>query len=109
MKIVLSIEDIELGYLAEHNEKYLFCANGDEILRAQKEYPLDMLLFKLNSKGMEVYENIPYPFNTFLAGVNRSDIIKKTEIEENDTDFVKLYKLAGLEIMRENFDIHRAD
>lgn len=109
MKVVLGIEDIELGYLSEHNGKYMFCANGEEVERALKEYSLDMMLFKLNNSGIKVFDKIPYPFDTFLAGSSRPDIMKKSGISKDDSDFVKLYKIAGLNLVRENFDIHRVD
>ena len=108
-KISLCIEDIELGYLMERNGKYVFYANGDEVLRAKKEYPLDMVLFKLNDKGMKSFDNIPYPFSTFVSGTYREDIMRKANIETTDSDFVRLYKVANLKIMRQNFDIHVAD
>lgn len=108
-KIALTIEEIELGYLSEHNGKYLFCANGNEVDRARTKYPLDMMLFNLNATGMSVYDAIPYPFNTFLAGTNRPDLMEKAGIADMDTDFVKLYKLSALNLVRENFEIHKVD
>lgn len=108
-KISLCIEDIELGYLMERNGRYVFYANGDEVVRAKKEYPLDMLLFKLNEKGMVAYDIMPYPFSTFLSGTFREDLMVKAGINQTDRDFVRLYKLAKLKIVRQNFDIHVAD
>ncbi|MGN0961697.1 MAG: hypothetical protein ACI4PF_05845 [Christensenellales bacterium] len=108
-KISLNIEDIELGYLLERGGKYLFCANEDEVNRAREEYPLDMVLFKLNSSGMVIYDRIPYPFNTFLSGTHREDLMSKAGINPDDSDYDRLYKLAGLNMVRENFEIHIAD
>ena len=68
-----------------------------------------MMLFKLNDKGMAVYDQVPYPFTTFLSGADRNDIASKAGIEKDDSDFVKLYKIAGLNMVRENFEIHIAD
>lgn len=107
-RISLNIEDIELGYLIERGNKYVFCANGNEVNRAKVEYPIDMILFNLNATGMQVYDDIPYPFTTFVSGTYRSDLMEKAGINQNDSDFVRLYKLAGLTMMRENFEIHQA-
>lgn len=108
-KISLNIEHIELGYLSERGGKYIFSANGDEVNRARKEFPIDMMLFNLNATGMQVFDDIPYPFNSFLSGVNREDIMQKAGINVEDNDFVKLYKLSKLIIVRENFEIHNID
>lgn len=108
-KISLNIEDIELGYLLKRDGKYLFCANGDEVNIAYKRFPLDMLLFKLNSKGMQVYESIPYPFSAFLPGSFREDLMTKAGIKNDDSDYDRLYKLATLRMIRENFEIHTDD
>ena len=109
MNISLNIEDIELGYLMERNGKYVFCANVKEVERARKEYPLDMILFDLNEGGMTVYDTIPYPFSNFMSGTHREDLMIKAGIKSTDSDFVRLYKLAGLKLIRQNFDIHQAD
>ena len=108
-KISLCIEDIELGYLMERNGKYAFYANGDEVNRAKREYPLEMILFNLNDKGMKAYDKIPYPFSTFVNGAYREDLMIKAGIDSGDSDFARLYKLASLKIMRQNFEIHIAD
>ena len=107
--IVLNIEDIELGYLITRDGKYVFCANGDEVVRAKREYELDMLLFDLNERGMTTFDTIPYPFSTFMAGTSRGDLVKQAGIKDSDTDFIRLYKLAGLKLMRQNFSIAQAD
>lgn len=107
-KIILSIEDIEIGYLLQRGEKYLFCANQDGIVRAKDEFPIEMALFKLNESGMIVYDSIPFPFNTFLSGAYREDLMKKAGIVDEDDDFQRLAKLSKLTLMRENFDIHFA-
>lgn len=108
-KIILGIEDIELGYLSARGGKYIFYANGDEVVRARREYELDMLLFDLNDRGMTIFDTIPYPFSKFMAGTGRADLIKKAGIKESDDDFIRLYKLAGLKLMRQNFSIAQAD
>lgn len=108
-KISLNIEDIELGYLIERSNKYVFCANVKEVERARKEYPLDMILFDLNEGGMTVYDTIPYPFSTFMSGTYRPDLMKDAGIKDTDRDFIRLYKLAGLKLIRQNFNIHIAD
>ena len=105
-KISLNIENIELGYLLERDGKYIFCANEDEINRARKEYPLDMMLFKLNANGMKIYDTIPHPFNTFLSGTYREDLMTKAGINPEDSDYDRLCKLANLKMVRENFEIH---
>lgn len=107
-KLILSIEDIELGYLMKKGDSYIFCANGNEVERARNVYPLDMMLFNLNSTGMSVYNQIPYPFSTWIDSTYRGDISSSAGIDEGDDDFVRLCKLATLPLMRENFEIHVA-
>lgn len=89
-------------------DKYLFCANGDEVNRAKRKYPIDMMLFTLNPTGMSVYEDIPYPFSSFIDGTYRPDIIRSAGIGDSDDNFTRLCKLATIPLMRENFEIHVA-
>lgn len=108
-RIALTINELELGYLSDYNGKYMFNANSEIINKAKEQYPIDMLLFSLNTTGMETYNELPYPFTQFMSGVVRADIINKAKILDEDTDFMKLFKLAGLKLMRENFEIHQVN
>lgn len=107
-KIVLCIEDIILGYLVESGDDYAFYSNADGIARAKYEYPLDMMLFRLKERGVSEYDNIPYPFSSFMSGTYREDLMIKANIHPSDSDFVRLFKLAGLKMTQQNFQIYRA-
>ncbi|MBQ8615414.1 MAG: hypothetical protein IJ415_02490 [Clostridia bacterium] len=106
-KIYLSIEEIDLGYLIETDLGFEFVANKDGVLKAEKENSIVMIMFKLNKTGTNTYSQIPEPFSKFLISNTRKDLIEKANISEQDSQFEKLYKLAGLDMMQINFKIHQ--
>ena len=106
-KVYLSLNEKDLGYLVEGTHCFKFVADEDVIVYLKNENPLAMLMFKLNKSGKQEYEYIPAPFSRFLAAKNRKDIIEKANIQEEDSQFECLYKLAGLDMMEINFKIHQ--
>ena len=106
--IILCIKDICLGYLTEDCGRYVFYSQAEGIAKAKYEYPLEMMLFRLNASGVCKYETIPYPFSSFMAGTYREDLMLKAGINPLDSEFVRLYKLAGLRMTHQNFQIYRA-
>lgn len=103
-KIRLLVVDLELGYLKEDNG-YVFVANEKNIVQAKKDYLIQMRRFSLNESGLGLYNQVPPIFNDFLSGTNRQDIIEVAGIDKDDSDFEKLYKLAGIDMMPNVFDI----
>jgi len=57
----------------------------------------------LNTSGIGVYTQIPYPFSNSLSALTREDIDELAKIKESDNLFEKLYKLAGLDYEHELF------
>lgn len=104
-KVFLSIGDITLGYLCEKNEGYMFHASSDSIKEATKNYPIKMKFFTLNKSGINEYPKIPNHFIQYLENVDRIDIVEKAGIVDGDSDFIKLYKVAGLKCQPINFKI----
>ena len=108
MKILLSVKEITLGYLTQIGDKYAFLADENNIEEAYKKYPLQMRFFELNQKGEGYYNRIPAPFNLNIEATQRRDLVEKAQIKEDDSLFVKLYKLAKLETLNEMFTISQA-
>lgn len=106
-KIYLSLNSFELGYLTRCGEGFEFVANQNEINQAKNENNMTMNLFNLNCFGKKKYENIPQVFKQFDISKERTDVINKANISENDDYFERLFKLAGLNSMPINFKIHQ--
>ncbi len=96
MKIALCYNDLILGYLAEEEGRYAFYADSKAFKQAKKD---SVLIFpiSINEAGVEFYDNIPYPFSSFISATEREDLVKQAKIKPTDTLFEKLYKLAGLD------------
>ncbi|MBQ7351523.1 MAG: hypothetical protein IJW59_01460 [Clostridia bacterium] len=106
-KVLLTIEDLDLGYLEKKGDKFVFFANPAGIRQAREQYPYDMKLFMLSEVGMTQFDDIPYPYSEYINYCDRTDIASKAKISEEDSDFDKLYKVAGLEMERVHFSIKR--
>lgn len=106
-KIYLSFADIDLGYLQQNGQNCEFVAYEQNILNLENENPMVMQFFKLNKTGSKQYLSIPEPFSRFLISNSRKDLFEKADIKEEDGQFEKLYKLAGLNMMDINFKIHQ--
>ena len=99
MEIRLMIDEIELGLIKFIGGKYWFFANSDNIKKAQQKKPVEMKFYSLPHEGM-ISSNLPFDFlSEHIAAFNRKDLIKAAGIEEGDSEFEKLYKLAGVEFV----------
>ena len=105
MKIGISLNDRCLGYLEEGDNEYLFYANAKEIDICKNEDPITMMLFNMSDDIVSHLKEIPYVYREYLNCINREDIIKNANICEDDSDFVKLYKIALLNPNVINFKI----
>ena len=106
-KVYLSLDDIDLGYLTKSEDLFQFVADEVAIKEAEQTNPLAMKLFKLNRKGKMFFDELPNVFRKFLVSNLRKDIISKADIIEEDNDFERLFKLAGLNMMNITFKIHQ--
>ena len=104
-KVFLSLDECILGYLIESKIGYIFHADKEGIERAIKTNSLKMKFFTLNRSGMQEYTEIPNHYSQYLEGVDREDIIKKANLQESDSLFMKLYRVAGLKNNLINFTI----
>ena len=102
-KIYLSLNENILGYLREGENGYVFHADKEGIENATKISPIKMKFFTLNKSGMKEYSQIPNHYIQYLDNWDREDIMEKTGIDESDSDFVKLYKIAGTNLQPINF------
>lgn len=106
-KVYLSLDEIDLGYLVKAEKSYLFIANESGIEEAFIKNPIAMKFFKLNRDGEQSFDVMPPMFSQFLLEVSRKDLCEKAQIKEDDCEFEKLFKIAGLKIMPINFKIHQ--
>ena len=106
-KVYLSLDEIDLGYLVQTDQSYLFIANEDGVNEAITTNPVAMKFFNLNKIGEKSYQQIPHLFAQFLLASSRNDLCEKAKFNETDDEFEKLFKLAGLNIMQINFKIHQ--
>ena len=106
MKVFLSLDEIDLGYLIQTQNEYKFVANETGIEEANRLNSIAMTLFKLNKTGEQIFDEIPHVFSQFLVADSRKDLCEKAQIKEDDCEFEKLFKIAQLNIMKINFNIH---
>lgn len=104
-KVFLSLDKCILGYLIESNGGYIFHADKAGIMVAMKNNSIKMKFFTLNRSGMKEYSEIPNHFSQYLEGIEREDIIEKAGLLEDDSLFIKLFKVAGLKNSPINFTI----
>lgn len=97
-KVLLYIGEYHLGYLKEDKDGMTFCSDNQNIKKAQEHFPVQMRLFKLNTKGNVLYNVLPYPFSMCRDAFTRNDLCIKANINSFDTDFEKLYKISGLDM-----------
>lgn len=105
-KIYISFEDLELGCLFKINNEIMFSADEQAIQKMEENNPIATTFFKLNKQGQQKYQIIPEPFSFFLSNT-RKDIIEKANIQEEDDEFEKLFKIAGLNLMPQIFRIYQ--
>ena len=106
--ISLYIGEYLLGNLLAGNSKYYFTANAEGIDRARQKHPIEMLLFQLNDNGMAEYDKLPELFAKYINAADRKDLMQLSGINSTDSDYEKLYKLAGLTLEPAPFIIKQA-
>lgn len=109
MKVGISLKDRCLGYLEEGDNEYIFYADVKEIAYCKSQYPIEMLMFKMPEEIVSKMSKIPPVFAEYLQGVDREDIIERAKINSDDSDFVKLYKIASINPQVINFKIFAKD
>lgn len=106
-KIYLSLDEMDLGYLIEDKKAFVFVANEEGVNSAQEKNPIAMQFFSLNRTGKKVFLKMPHTFSQFLITDSRKDLMLKANIDDEDSQFEKLFKLAELNLMKINFRIHK--
>lgn len=105
MKIGISLKDKCLGYLEEVENGYIFYADVKEIAYCKIQYPIEMLMFNIPEKMVVKMSELPAVCREYLQGADRQDIIERANILSDDSDFVKLYKIASINPEVINFKI----
>lgn len=105
LKVKLFVHELELGYLTEVAEGYVFSTNKTNIAIAKKQYPIEMRRYNLPEANMALYNYIPPIYDEFLVYASREDLKERAGIEPYDSDLEILYKMASLEMHDMVFDI----
>ena len=106
-KIYLSLNSVDLGYLIQTTSGFKFIENEHAITNLKQDDLLTFQLFNIQTLSKQAFTEIPKIYQKFLPSKERKDLIKKANILETDSNFDKLYKLAGLNVMAINFKIHQ--
>ena len=104
-KIKLFINEYYLGNFYVIEDEYIYEPNEVGVLLAKRDYPLQMRTYTLGHESLLEMDVMPEPFLTFYNYSFRQDLIEKANIEDHDTPFNRIYKLAGLELLTGNFTI----
>ena len=104
MRINLNYNEFNLGHLMQVENGYLWTPNIKEIARADEKYELAMDMFFLPNEQV-VYPFVPRHFNEFLDASERADLKEKAGIEDDDSEFVRLYKMGKLDYFSQEFVI----
>lgn len=104
-KVYLHFKEFELGYLIQSERGYVWVPNCEKINKCFSRYDGAVDVFMLDLKNETIHRQIPYHFYEYLESTERSDIMKKANINSNDSDFTKLYKVAALKFLNNDFYI----
>lgn len=104
-KIYLNFNEFELGFLTEENGKFVWTPSADQIKQFMVVYDGAADLFLLDKTQPKAYSMVPYHYNEFLEASERDDLAKLAKINPSDSDFLKLYKMATLDYLDQQFVI----
>ena len=103
-KVYLYFQKYELGSLSEKDSQYLWTQNPD-IIKEYNEKVFFAFLYKLNENEPTLYDYMPRHFREFVDASKREDLKQNAKIEEGDSDFEKLYKMATLSYLENDYYI----
>lgn len=104
-QVYLNFKELTLGYLKEDKDLYVWVPNIDSINIFSQKYSFAKDSLLLSSSAPEVYTVIPAHFIDFVESSNRADLRKSAGIEQTDSDFEKLYKMATLSYFNQDYFI----
>ena len=104
MNVNLYYNEYNLGHLEQTPNGYLWVPNVREIVKATQVYEMGMEMFFLPCDCVE-YPFVPRHFNEFLTACERADLKEKAGIEDDDSEFVRLYKMGKLDYFSQEFVI----
>lgn len=104
-EVFLYFKKIKLGSLSESNGEYLWTPFFNGINEYEKTYPFDSDFLFLNKTTTQLFKKIPRHFNEFVFASERTDLHEHAKIEDSDSDFIKLYKMASLDFYEDDFYI----
>ena len=95
-------KEIELGQLQQVEKNYIYKANPQKVELAHKKgYPT--YLYKCDESFLS--SELPYSITDFIPDPKQYAICIAANIENNDSDFEKLYKVASLKDVK-NREFH---
>ena len=106
-RIYISFNNMDLGYLIEKDNKFVFVADDYGMAQFESLNPICFKMFSLNKNGEKEYNSMPKEYANFLISNERKDLMLKAGIVEQDNHFERLYKLSALEMMAKPFKIHQ--
>lgn len=100
--ISIYFREIKLGELNQVNDNYVYKCNKENVKKAhQKGY--STFLYKCDDSFIST--ELPYSLQNFIPDKKQVQIIQLAKIEESDSDFEKLYKVAHLDFAKPDFYI----
>lgn len=104
-QIYLYFKEINLGFLSQENDVFVWFPNLRNIELFEKQNPAFEDFLLLERKEPVVYTKIPFHYSDFISACSRADLVKKAGINTQDSEFEKLYKLAKLDFSNQDFYI----
>lgn len=108
--VKLFYKECELGTLTfdEKTNEYVYNSNLEGEKKAKSKF-LAMEFYALSNSKDRRQKYIFDEFDEFRRAITRSDIVKMADMKQDDSVFVKLEKLAKLELMTDSFNIRYSE
>ena len=100
MKLKVFFKEIKIGELWFNNGLICYETDKNNLKKAyNKKYPL----FLYDCESDFCLEHLPIGFLKLLPGEGDDDIVLMAEINENDSEFERLLKVAKLDLAHDDF------
>ncbi len=100
MKINVYYKEIKLGELSHVTNNYIYKANKQNIEKAHKK---GYITFLYKCDDSFISEELPFSLQNLIPTEKQQDILLLADINKNDSDFEKLYKLSKLDLETTDF------
>lgn len=104
--VKLFYKECELGNLTfdKKTNEYVYNSNLEGEKKAKAKY-LAMEFYSLSNSKDRRQKYIFDEFDQFRRSVTRADIVELADIKQEDSVFVRLEKMAKLDLLREEYSI----